>query len=128
MRVFDLPKAPVVFELDLETLMTGAVPTGRPVSRVPVVRRDLALVVEETTFRHRLCSTRWKQAKPPHVTSLRLFDVHWGPGLTDGRKSLAILVLMQDTSRTLTDADIDATYATVCVAIAREKFGATLRQ
>ena len=66
-------------------------------------------------------------ARPPHVVALALFDVYRGRGLTDGRKSLAILVLMQDTSRTLTDADIDATEA-LLLAVAREQFGATLRQ
>ena len=66
-------------------------------------------------------------AKPAHVISLGLFDVHRGAGLTDGRKSLAILVLMQDTSRTLTDADIDAT-TDLLVSVARDKFGGSLRQ
>jgi phenylalanyl-tRNA synthetase beta chain len=56
-----------------------------------------------------------------------LFDVYRGPGLTEGKKSLAILVLMQDTSRTLTDADIAATESCLLSA-ARAKFGATLRQ
>jgi len=68
-----------------------------------------------------------EKAKPAHVISLGLFDVYRGAGLTDGRKSLAILVLMQDTSRTLTDADIDAT-ADLLVSVARDKFGGSLRQ
>ena len=68
-----------------------------------------------------------ESAMPSHVISLRLFDVYRGRGLTDGKKSLAILVLMQDTSRTLTDADIDATEA-LLLAVANDQFGATLRQ
>lgn len=126
LRAFDLPKAPIVFELDLGKLLQGAVPAGRPVSRVPVVRRDLALVVDEKVPAQALLEAL-DRARPPHVISLGLFDVYRGHGLTDGRKSLAILVLMQDTSRTLTDADIDAT-AELLVSIAREQFGATLRQ
>src|SRR6185295_17948810 len=46
-RQFELPKAPVVFELDLDVLTDGALPTGKAVSRLPIVRRDLALVVDE---------------------------------------------------------------------------------
>ncbi|MFO1305196.1 MAG: phenylalanine--tRNA ligase subunit beta [Burkholderiales bacterium] len=126
LRTFDLPKAAVAFELDLATLMRGGVPTGRPVSRVPVARRDLALVVDESVRAQDLLAAL-EAASPAHVISVGLFDVYRGPGLTDGRKSLAILVLMQDTSRTLTDADIDAT-ADLMVSVAREKFGATLRQ
>jgi phenylalanyl-tRNA synthetase beta chain len=126
LRVFDLPKAPIVFEVDLATLTEGAVPKGQPVSRVPVVRRDLAIVVDEKVPAQALLDAL-EAAKPPHVISLALFDVYRGAGLTDGRKSLAILVLMQDTSRTLTDADIDAT-ADLLVSVARDRFGGSLRQ
>jgi phenylalanyl-tRNA synthetase beta chain len=125
-RHFDLPKAPIVFELALDDLTNGAVPSGRAVSRLPVVRRDLALVVDEALPAQALLDAL-ERAKPPHVISLGLFDVYRGRGLTDGRKSLAILVLMQDTSRTLTDADIDATEA-LLLSVARDQFGATLRQ
>ena len=126
LRTFELSKAPVVFEIDLASLTHGAVPAGRPVSRVPVARRDLAIVVDESVSAQALLDAL-EAAKPPHVISLALFDVYRGAGLTDGRKSLAILVLMQDTSRTLTDADIDAT-ADLLVSVARDKFGGSLRQ
>ncbi|HTQ01212.1 MAG TPA: phenylalanine--tRNA ligase subunit beta [Casimicrobiaceae bacterium] len=125
-RHFDLPKAPIVFELALEDLTNGAVPAGRALSKLPVVRRDLALVVDEAVPAQSLLDAL-ERAKPPHVISIGLFDVYRGRGLTDGRKSLAILVLMQDTSRTLTDADIDATEA-LLLSVARDQFGATLRQ
>ncbi len=125
-RHFDLPRAPVVFEIAFDALTGGRVPAGRAVARTPVVRRDLALVVDETLPAHDLVRGL-RAAAPAHVVDLSLFDVYRGRGLTDGRKSLAILVLMQDTSRTLTDADIDATEAAL-VAVAREKFGAALRQ
>jgi len=125
-RLLDLPKAPVVFEVDIAALTEGALPAGRAVSRLPVVRRDLALVVADDLPAQTLLDELGR-AKPPHVISIALFDVYRGRGLTDGRKSLAILVLMQDTSRTLTDADIDATEA-LLLSVARDKFGATLRQ
>ena len=125
-REFELPKAPVVFELDLDALTNGTLPAGKAVSRLPIVRRDLALVVDEAVPAQTLIAAL-ERAMPPHVIAVRLFDVYRGRGLTEGRKSLAILVLMQDTSRTLTDADIDATEAKL-LAVARDEFGATLRQ
>ena len=125
-RLFDLPKAPVVFELDVDPLTEGALPAGQAVSRLPVVRRDLALVVAEDLPAQALLD-ELQRAKPAHVIAIALFDVYRGRGLMDGRKSLAILVLMQDTSRTLTDADIDATEA-LLLSVASDKFGATLRQ
>ena len=124
-RHFDLPKAPVVFELALAALTARAVPAGKPVSRLPVVRRDLALVVDAAVPAQALLDAL-HAAKPAHVIGLELFDVYQGRGLTEGRKSLAILVLMQDTSRTLTDADIDATEG-LLLSVAQERFGATLR-
>ncbi|MEP7329517.1 MAG: phenylalanine--tRNA ligase subunit beta [Betaproteobacteria bacterium] len=123
---FVLPKAPVVFELDVAPLEVRPMPMGQSVSRQPVVRRDLALVVDEALPVQTLLDAL-HAASPVHVIALELFDVYRGHGLTEGRKSLAILVLMQDTSRTLTDADIDATEAGL-LAIARQHFGATLRQ
>lgn len=125
-RHFDLPRAPVVFEADLAALMKAAVPVGEAVARTPVVRRDLALVVDDALPAQQLLEAL-RAARPAHVTDISLFDVYRGRGLTDGRKSLAILVLMQDTSRTLTDADIDSTEA-LLVSVARDQFGAELRQ
>lgn len=124
-RHFELPQAPVVFELALDALTGTRVPVGRAIARTPVVRRDLALVVDDALPAQALL-TALRDAAPDHVRAISLFDLYRGRGLPDGRKSLAILVLMQDTSRTLTDADIDATEARL-VAVAGEKFGATLR-
>ncbi len=124
-RHLGLPKAPVVFELGVDALAVVHMPAGRTVSRLPIVRRDLALVVDDQVpvqaLIDALCATNL-----PHVDSVRLFDVYRGAGLTEGKKSLAILVLMQDTYRTLTDADIAATEAHL-LSVAHEKFGAVLR-
>ena len=92
----------------------------------PIHDMWIRLVVDESLPAQTLLDAL-HDAKPAHVTELSLFDVYRGRGLTDGRKSLAILVLMQDTSRTLTDADIDATESHL-LAVARDRFGATLRQ
>jgi phenylalanyl-tRNA synthetase beta chain len=64
-------------------------------------------------------------AKAARVVDLRLFDLYRGPACRSA-KSLAILVLMQDTERTLTDADIDATLADL-LRVLQVRFGAVLR-
>ena len=81
-------------------------PFGKPVWR-SIIRRDLALVVDDS-LPHKRCSTRSTHRDRP---SDRAFSVRClpRPWPDRRRKSLAILVLMQDTSRTLTDAEIDAT-------------------
>ena len=66
-------------------------------------------------------------ARPPQVDAIQLFDVYRGPELPPGKKSLAILVLIQDTQRTLTDAEIDATVAGM-LRLIEDRFGGTLRR
>ena len=125
-RHFELPRAPVVFELDLEPLLARPLPRALPISKLPVARRDLAVVVDETLPAYEVVAAL-QAVQPPHVDTIRLFDVYRGPGIDKGKKSLAILVLMQDTERTLTDAEIDATVAEM-VRLITNRFGGTLRR
>ncbi len=124
-RHFELPRSAVVFEIDLERLLVRAMPAVRTVSRQPVVRRDVAIVVDEAVGAQAVIEAL-EGASPPEVDAVRVFDQFRGAGIPPGRKSLAILVLMQDTARTLTDAEIDAVVAGLVSMLGR-RFGATLR-
>jgi phenylalanyl-tRNA synthetase beta chain len=123
---FELPQPPVVFELDLAPLARRAKPVGRAVSKLPVVRRDLAVVIDEGIGVQSVLDAL-EAAKPASVERLALFDVYRGPRIGVGKKSLAILVLMQDTARTLTDAEIDAVVASL-LRVIQDRFGGVLRQ
>ena len=90
------------------------------------MRRDLALVVDEAVAAQSVVDAL-VEARVANVDTVRLFDVYRGTGLPPGKKSLAILVLMQDTERTLTDPEIDAIVARL-LRIVVERFGASLRQ
>ena len=125
-RHFDLPAAAVVFEADVAALTAQPLPAGRSVSRLPVVRRDLAVVVDEAVPAAALVQAL-EDARVPYVDALRPFDVYRGAGLPPGKKSLAILVLIRDTERTLTDADIEGTVGALR-RVLEERFGAELRQ
>ena len=125
-RHFELPRAPVVFELDLAALLARPMPAAATVPKLPVVRRDLAVVVDDALPAQDVLAAL-EAARPAHVDAIRLFDVYRGPGVAHGKKSLAILVVMQDTARTLTDAEIDATVAEMLRLLA-DRFSATLRQ
>jgi phenylalanyl-tRNA synthetase beta chain len=125
-KELELPRAPILFELDLASLLDCGLPAAHPVSRLPVVRRDLAVVVADSLPAQEVLAAL-EASKPRHVDAIRLFDVYRGGAIGHGKKSLAILVLMQDTERTLTDADIDATVAGL-LQILNARFGATLRQ
>jgi len=124
-KAYELPRAPVLFELDMAALLAQPMPAAKPLSKLPVVRRDFAVVVDDAVPVGALLEAL-AAAKPPRVVDLRPFDLYRGPGLPSGRKSVAILVLMQDTERTLTDADIDATLADL-LRVLQVRFGAVLR-
>jgi phenylalanyl-tRNA synthetase beta chain len=125
-RHFELPRAPIVFELALVPLLQAVMPAAVPVSKLPVVRRDLAVVVDDAVAAADVLATL-EAARLPCVEAIRLFDVYRGPGVAPGKKSLAILVLMRDTQRTLTDPEIDAAM-TEMLRLVADRFAATLRQ
>ena len=125
-RQFELPSAPVVFEVDVGALRRLPTPAARPVSKLPGVRRDLAVVVDEAIPAQAVLDAL-VALKHPSVDRVALFDVYRGPAIGPGKKSLAILVLIQDTARTLTDAEIDAT-VTVLLTELQSRFKAVLRR
>jgi phenylalanyl-tRNA synthetase beta chain len=125
-REFELPGAAVAFEIDQEALAGQPLPTTGNVSKLPIVRRDIAVVVGEDVSGQAVIDALQSE-KPAFVEEIALFDVYRGAGIDPGKKSLAILVLMQDTARTLTDAEIDGTVATM-LRVLQNRFGATLRQ
>jgi len=124
-RKYDLPQAPVLFELDVAGLAVVEVPRYREISKFPPVIRDRSMEFDEgipvSGILEELARNR-----PPLVQNIRLFDFYRGKGVERGRKSLAFRVVMQDTARTLTDAEADAAMAQLTELLAA-KFGAKLR-
>jgi len=109
----------VAFELDLEPLLRRPLPKARPLSKYPSVRRDLAFVVAETVP-WAAVSASVKAAAGPALRDLLLFDRYAGKGVESGFKSLAMGLILQDESRTLTDRDVDAVVAAVTAALQRD--------
>ncbi|WP_026182249.1 phenylalanine--tRNA ligase subunit beta [Leeia oryzae] len=104
---YDLPSAPVVFELVVEPLQQVAIPLYKEVSNFPPVKRDLALVVDASLAADELLNTL-KRVAPAEVTDVNLFDVYTGKGVESGKKSLAIRFQLHNTQKTLTDVEVDA--------------------
>jgi len=122
---YELPLAPVLFELDLEALLAAPMPLYREVSKFPPVIRDLAVVVDESVPAQAL-QQAMLGSRPAVVQDLWLFDLYRGKGVESGKKSLAFRVVMQDTSKTLTDAEAEAAMAQLLQLITRS-VGAKLR-
>jgi phenylalanyl-tRNA synthetase beta chain len=125
-RHFELPSPPTVFELDLAALMRVPTPHAQPVSRLPAIRRDLAVVVSQNIEVGEILDAL-RELALPEVEALNVFDVYRGSELQNGRKSIAILVLMRHTERTLTDAEGERVVAALLAAL-HARFGATLRE
>jgi phenylalanyl-tRNA synthetase beta chain len=122
---YELPLPAVLFELDLEPLLTVDVPRYAEVSKFPPVVRDRAVIVDEVVPAGDLIDAV-KSFRPELIRDVTLFDLYRGKGVAEGRKSLAFRVVMQDTARTLTDAEVDGALAGLQDLLSA-RFGAQLR-
>ncbi|CAM9466548.1 unnamed protein product [Phaeothamnion confervicola] len=122
---FELAQPVVVFELDAASFQQVPVPRPEQPSRFPPVVRDLAVLVDAALPVQALLDAILAE-KPAIVRSVRLFDLYQGKNLPSGRKSLAFRIVMQDTEKTLTDAEADSAIAQM-VALLGRRFDATLR-
>ena len=125
LKALDLPQGALLFELRLEPLLEAKIPVFQPISRFPAVRRDLAVVVAEKVSAAELLN-KAKVAAGELLREVRIFDVYRGKGIDSGRKSVALGLILQDSSRTLTDEDADAAMARVADRLKRD-LDATIR-
>ena len=103
---YDMAQSAVWFEVELGELTRAAVPHLSEIAKFLPVRRDLAVVVDETVAVQALLDAM-QQAAAPYVVEIALFDLYRGKGVEQGKKSLAFRVLLQDTHKTLTDLEIE---------------------
>jgi phenylalanyl-tRNA synthetase beta chain len=116
---YDLPRGVILFELDVAPLLARQIVAYEEVGKFPPLRRDLAVLVDETIAAQALLDTM-QQTKIPLVNKIALFDVYRGKGIAEGKKSLAFLVLMQDTQKTLTDVEADEVMAKLLDSIVKK--------
>ncbi|PQP02312.1 phenylalanine--tRNA ligase subunit beta [Massilia phosphatilytica] len=130
LQKYDLPQAPVLFEVDADALRARDVPRYAEISKFPGATRDLALVVKQDVpaqalldaFQSELASN----ALGKLVQAVVLFDEYRGKGLEQDEKSLAFRFGLQDTQSTLQDDAVEAIMAALASA-AQQKHGAKLR-
>ena len=130
LQKYDLPQAPVLFEVDAVALQQRVVPHYEDISKFPGATRDLALVVKQDVASQDLLDTfaAELQLNPAGkiVQAIVLFDEYRGKGLEADEKSLAFRFSLQDTQTTLQDDQVDAVMAAVSGA-AKAKLGAKPR-
>ncbi len=124
-RRLDIESKTFLFELYSATVAQGSAASFREISRFPSVRRDLAIVVDEAVSALAL-QEAIRETCGDQLLELALFDVYRGKGVEKGRKSIAFGLILQESSRTLTDADVESVALRVVDRL-NQNFGATLR-
>jgi len=122
---YQLPRDTVLFELEVEPLLRRNLARYIEVPKFPPIRRDLAVVVDENVDVASILKTI-NDGNIEHFSHAALFDIYRGIGIAENKKSLAFLVLMQDTQKTLTDSEADAVMAKI-LDLVMHQHGAILR-
>ena len=114
-----------IFEIKIDSLITKKLAQSTPMSRFPEVRRDIAVIVDcnVTSDQVRECVY---SAFDDTLQNLKLFDVYQGKGIDPNRKSLALGLTFQHSSRTLTDDEINDSMDRI-VSTLQAQLGASLR-
>lgn len=124
-KPFGLNGKTIVFELELDALLHANLPLAQAVSKFPANRRDIAVVVDECVSAGDIMKVIRKVGEN-QLVGINLFDVYLGKGVEPGKKSLAIALTLQDTTRTLEEKEIAETVDSVVSAL-KSEFNASLR-
>ena len=124
-KYFEINRASFVFELDADKTLASAAARAEAVSRFPAIRRDMAVIVPAAVTGGQLIDAVLATDNAL-IKDVRIFDIYTGSGIEAGLKSVALGLILQETSRTLTDDDADSAMA-AAVQKLQHDFGAELR-
>jgi len=125
LQQYGISQEVVWFEVELDALISAHVQHASEISKFLPVRRDLAVVVDESVTVQSLLDAMLS-SNTPYVIELALFDLYRGKGVEGGKKSLAFRVLLQDTQKTLIDSEIELSIA--CLTAVLQQHGAQVRK
>jgi phenylalanyl-tRNA synthetase beta chain len=118
-KALDLSQPVFVFELCLKPVLNDEIPVFKGLSKFPEVRRDLALIIDEDISAGDLCNTV-RQNAGGQLVDLKVFDVYQGKGIENNRKSIALGLTFRDSSRTLTEDEINVAVEAVVNALEKQ--------
>jgi phenylalanyl-tRNA synthetase beta chain len=120
-QAWDIPHAPVLFELDLDAVLAHPVPQAQPVPRFQPAERDLAIVVADSVTHGALMDAIRSTDTGGLLRDAMLFDVYRpkqaGAGIAAGEKSMAVRLTLASPDATLTDEQIEAAVSAVVARI-----------
>jgi len=108
---WELPGAPVLFELDLDAVLARRVPVFEPVPRLQPAERDIAVIVADSVTHDALMQAIVSADTGGLLREAKLFDLYKPQqataAMTSGEKSLAIRLTLSSPQATLTDEQIE---------------------
>jgi phenylalanyl-tRNA synthetase beta chain len=126
---YELPAAPIVFELELPAVLARDVPLFTPIQKHQSVFRDIAVIARESVT-HESLTQAIHSAPTSLVRSAQLFDIYKPSAPTGdmaaGERSMAVRLELLDDENTLTDERIDAAVAQVLDTLS-SRLGVRLR-
>ena len=121
-KKFDLKSDCYIFDLMLNHILDGRPTEFSPPSKFPSVRRDLAILVDESVPYADVYKSVTESAGPL-LRDLQLFDVYRGQSIENGKKNLALGLIFQAASSTLKDDQVDAIVESVLAALKHDVAG-----
>lgn len=122
----ELPESTFLFEIAAGPLSQGSIARFDGISKFPAIRRDLAFILPQAVISADICQ-EVRRSAGELLQNLILFDLYQGKAIESGLKSIALGLILQGSSRTLTEQDVEAVLVQVQAAL-NAKFGATLRE
>lgn len=123
----DLQNDVLLFELNLDVLVGHGAPRYKAISKYPQIRRDLSFLVDKSISVKQIESAVRDTVKENWLKAFDVFDVYTGPGIPEGKKSLAVAMTLQDDSRTLVDTEINSLISAIIKTLENE-FSIILRE
>lgn len=121
----DISQKVFVFELRFDMLEPVCMPRYAEISKFPEIRRDLAIFVDQTVPVQHIQDTI-VEVGGELLRDVTVFDVYQGKGVAPHRKSIALALTLQHTSRTLVDEEVADVFGRI-VDVLKQKFAAELR-
>ncbi len=115
----DIDQKVLAFEIETDCLVESSLPVFTELSKFPAIRRDLALIVDQNIEVQQLIDTV-HAIKSEILRDVFVFDVYTGKEVIKNRKSIALGLILQDFSRTLTDEDVDKTVSKVLETLEKQ--------
>ncbi len=124
-KALDLEKDCFLFEVDFDMINQKNVSKFVEMSKFPSIVRDLAVIVDEEINASQLIDLI-RQTGKNLLKHIHVFDVYRGEGVTAGRKSIALTLHLQHSSRTLEDVEVNQLIDKILMAL-NNQYNAVLR-